>query len=35
MLRIRIRMFMGLLDPVARGTGPDPFILKQKWQGKP
>ncbi len=31
-LRIRIRMFLGLLDldPVVRGTDPDPFRIKQK-----
>jgi hypothetical protein len=31
-LRIRIRMFLGLLDPdpVVRGTDPDPSILKHK-----
>ncbi len=34
MLRIRILMFLGLLDPdpLVRGTDPDPdpFIIKQK-----
>jgi hypothetical protein len=31
-LRMRIRMFYGLLDPdpLVRGTDPDPFIIKQK-----
>jgi hypothetical protein len=33
MLRIRIRMihmFLGIMDPVIRDTGPDPSIIKQK-----
>jgi len=31
-LRICIRMFLGLPDPdpLVRGTDPDPFIIKQK-----
>jgi hypothetical protein len=34
-LRIRIRMFLCLLDPdpdpLVRGTDPDPSIIKQNW----
>jgi hypothetical protein len=32
-LRIRIRTFLGLLDPdlLAGGTDPDPSIIKQKY----
>jgi hypothetical protein len=31
-LRTRIRVFLGLLDPdpLVRGTDPDPYIFKQK-----
>jgi hypothetical protein len=41
MLRIRIRMFLGLPDPdplvkgMDPGPGLDPSIIKQKWQEKP
>jgi hypothetical protein len=36
-IRIRIHMFLGLLDPdpLVRGMDPDPSIIKQKSQGKP
>jgi hypothetical protein len=27
----RIRMFLGLPDPLVRGTDPDPSIIKQKF----
>jgi hypothetical protein len=34
MLRIQIRMFLGLLDldpdPLVLGMNPDPYIIKQK-----
>jgi hypothetical protein len=31
-LRTRLRMFLGLLDPdpLVRGMDPDPYIIKQK-----
>jgi hypothetical protein len=34
-LRIRIRMRLGLPDPLERGTDPDPFIIKLKLYEKP